>query len=98
MKKIKTLLVDDDYLVLQDLENLIDWGSLGFQLIGRATSGKKALEIACCQEPELIITDISMPAMDGFDFVETFNVLLSFLMQASLMPSVLWKPGYGITS
>ena len=73
MEKIKTLLVDDDYLVLQDLENLIDWGSMGFQLIGRATSGKKALEIACCQEPELIITDISMPAMDGFDFVETLK-------------------------
>lgn len=73
MKKIKTLLVDDDYLVLQDLENLINWSSLGFQLIGTATNGKKALEIASSQEPELIISDISMPVMDGFDFVETLK-------------------------
>ena len=71
MKTIKTLLVDDDYLVIQDLKNLVDWNKLGFQITGTATNGKTALALATKQKPELIITDISMPVMDGFDFIET---------------------------
>ena len=41
MKKIKTLLVDDDYLVLQDLKEMVDWNALGFSLIEGAANGKK---------------------------------------------------------
>ena len=53
MKKIKTLLVDDDYLVLQDLKEMVDWNALGFSLIEGAANGKKALEQigrASCRE------------------------------------------------
>lgn len=71
MKYITTLLVDDDYLVLQDLQKLVDWNSLGFQIIGTAANGKTALSLTQKKQPELIITDISMPVMDGFDFIET---------------------------
>ena len=39
MKKIKTLLVDDDYLVLQDLKEMVDWNALGFSLIEGAANG-----------------------------------------------------------
>lgn len=73
MQKIKTLLVDDDYLVIQDLKNLVNWNELGFEIIGSATNGKTALEAAVSRHPELIITDISMPVMDGFDFIETLK-------------------------
>lgn len=71
MHLITTLLVDDDYLVLKDLKKMLDWNALGFEIIGTATNGKKALTITQKEHPELIITDISMPIMDGFDFVET---------------------------
>lgn len=72
MKKIRILLVDDDYLVIQDLKKMIDWNGLGFVLI-EAANGKKALELARKERPDLIISDISMPVMDGFDFVETIK-------------------------
>lgn len=104
MKTIKTLLVDDDYLVIQDLKNLVDWNKLGFQITGTATNGKTALALATKQKPELIITDISMPVMDGFDFIETvkkiFQILILFLFlptPALLMRSVLWKMEFEIT-
>lgn len=73
MRKIKTLLVDDDYLVLQDLKKMVDWNALGFSLTEAAANGKKALELARKEKPDLIVSDISMPVMDGFDFVETLK-------------------------
>ena len=69
MKKIKTLLVDDDSLVLQDLKKIVDWNAMGFQLTDTAANGKSALEIAEKEMPDLIVSDISMPVMDGFDFI-----------------------------
>lgn len=71
MKYITTLLADDDYLVLQDLKALVDWKALGFQIAGTASNGRRALSLAQKLKPQLIITDISMPVMDGFDFIET---------------------------
>ena len=70
MKKIKTLLVDDDYLVLQDLKKMVEWEALGFQIIDTAANGKQAQEQAEKNMPDLIVSDISMPVMDGFDFIE----------------------------
>lgn len=75
MRKIKTLLVDDDYLVLQDLEKMVEWDSLGFQIIDTAANGKRALEISQKNIPDLIVSDISMPVMDGFDFIEELKAL-----------------------
>ena len=43
MKTIKTLLVDDDYLVIQDLKKSVDWNKLGFQITGTATNGKNSI-------------------------------------------------------
>ncbi len=76
MKYITTLLVDDDYLVLQDLKKLVDWNDLGFQIIGAASNGKTALRAAQKLRPDLVITDISMPVMDGFDFIEEIRRFL----------------------
>ena len=70
MKKIKTLLVDDDYLVLQDLKKMVEWEALGFQIIDTVANGKQAQEQAEKNMPDLIVSDISMPVMDGFDFIE----------------------------
>ena len=73
MSLIKTILVDDDYLVLKDLRSMIDWKALGFSIEGTASTGKAALRLASDCKPSLVITDISMPVMDGFDFTETLR-------------------------
>lgn len=66
---IKTLLVDDDFLVRMFLKQLIDWESQGFTLVGDACNGNEALELIDRFAPELIITDLSMPVMDGIELI-----------------------------
>ena len=67
---IKTLIVDDDFLVRMFLKQLIDWESQGFTLVGDACGGEEALELIDRFSPELIITDLSMPGMDGIELIE----------------------------
>lgn len=66
---IKTLIVDDDFLVRMFLRQVTDWEKAGFQLIGDARDGEEALQIAEQELPQLIITDISMPVMDGIALI-----------------------------
>ena len=67
---IETLIVDDEIYVRLGLVSMINWEELGFTIVGQATNGKMALEIAHQLSPQLIITDIRMPVMDGLAFVQ----------------------------
>lgn len=67
MHKYKVLLVDDEEEVIDVIEHKIDWDELGFDVIGQAHNGVKALEIAEKEQPDLVITDIKMPYMDGLE-------------------------------
>ena len=73
---IQTLLVDDDFLVRMFLKQLIDWEKHGFSLIGDACNGAEALELIDRFSPNLIITDLSMPVMDGIELIEKARALL----------------------
>lgn len=70
MTYIRVLLVDDDYLVLQDLKSIIHWESLGYKVVATARNGKSAMDAYKRFTPQVIICDISMPVMDGLDFIE----------------------------
>lgn len=61
----KLLLVDDEEEVRQGIVNKIEWEKYGFQLAGEAENGREALEIAEKVMPDVVITDIKMPFMDG---------------------------------
>lgn len=67
---IQVMLVDDEYLALEDLKTLIDWEALGFHISAAARSGRAALRLFDSQPVDLIITDISMPNMDGITLIE----------------------------
>ncbi|WP_219835728.1 response regulator [Paenibacillus sp. R14(2021)] len=62
---LNVLLVDDDLPMLSALKHLMDWTSFGFAICGEATNGKAAIEIAMARRPEIVVTDMSMPGMDG---------------------------------
>ncbi len=47
---------------------MVEWEALGFQIIDTVANGKQAQEQAEKNMPDLIVSDISMPVMDGFDF------------------------------
>lgn len=66
---IKVLLVDDDFLVRTFLSRITDWEKHGYTLVGAAQDGEEALHMVEEYRPDIIITDISMPVMDGIELI-----------------------------
>ena len=65
MEKYSVLLVDDEEDVIQIIMKKMDWESMGFQVAGYAHNGVEALEMAEELQPDVVMTDIKMPYMDG---------------------------------
>ena len=62
---IHVLMVDDEPLVRRGIVAGVDWAALGCEVVGEAQSGEEGLSLARRLKPDLIITDIRMPKMDG---------------------------------
>lgn len=65
MNLYTVLLVDDEEEVIQIIMKKLDWESMGFQIAGYARNGVEALEMAEELQPDVVMTDIKMPYMDG---------------------------------
>ena len=61
------LLVDDEEDVIRTIMKKIDWEKLGFSVIGYADNGVKAFEMVEEFQPDVVMTDIKMPYMDGLE-------------------------------
>lgn len=68
--KIKVLLVDDEKLERVLIRKGFPWEEKGFEIIGEASCGEDALEFVNYRKPDIVITDISMPRMDGLALAE----------------------------
>lgn len=66
----KLLLVDDESEVTEGLMIEIDWAGCGFTEVRTAGNGKEAMELFEKMEPDVLITDISMPYMNGLELSE----------------------------
>ncbi|WP_186580348.1 response regulator transcription factor [Aquibacillus kalidii] len=66
----KVMLVDDDYPALEFLSEMVEWDSLGLQLQSTHENGLSALENAQLDMPDILITDIGMPKMDGIQLTQ----------------------------
>ena len=69
----KCIIVDDEAIVRNDLKRLIDWEAAGFTIVGEASNGKDGIALFYSLQPELVITDIKMPIMDGLEMVKTLS-------------------------
>ena len=70
MKNYTLLLVDDEEEVLQVIMKKINWEELGFTIIGSADNGVKALEMVEKFQPDVVMTDINMPYMNGLELIQ----------------------------
>ncbi|MGN0360009.1 MAG: response regulator [Hominisplanchenecus sp.] len=61
----KVMLVDDEEAVRQAIARKLDWEAIGFEVIATAENGEEALELAEKLSPDVVMTDIMMPFMDG---------------------------------
>lgn len=69
-KMIRVLIVDDEKRERSLLRIGFDWEANGLAIIGEAGSGEEALEIAGVGKPEIVLTDINMPKMNGLQMAE----------------------------
>ena len=67
METYSVLLVDDEEEIRAGISRKIDWLSLGFDLVGQAENGADALDLAEQLQPDVVLTDIKMPFMDGLE-------------------------------
>lgn len=67
----KVMLVEDEVFVRQGLRNLIDWERLGYEVSEEADNGEEALSLIKRKKPEVVITDIRMPMLDGLGLIRT---------------------------
>jgi two-component system response regulator YesN len=61
----KVLLVEDEIVTREGIRDNVDWRSMGFEFCGEAPDGEIALPLIESTQPDVIITDIRMPFMDG---------------------------------
>jgi two-component system response regulator YesN len=61
------LIIDDEQVVREGISENIDWKGIGFELLGAAKDGREGLEAVSRLEPDVVITDICMPFVDGLE-------------------------------
>jgi len=72
---IKVIIADDEENVCQLIRGLIDWNSLGMEVVGVAHNGVEALDMIKALSPELMITDIRMPGYDGLEMIQRAKII-----------------------
>nr|WP_258567567.1 response regulator [Paenibacillus anseongense] len=63
-------MADDEPNILRNLQAVIPWAELEIDIVGTAKNGVDALELSRLHEPDLVMSDIRMPLMDGITFVQ----------------------------
>lgn len=66
----RIVLIDDEPLVLAGIASLIPWEEYECTIVGKATNGNSAMELILELNPDIVITDIRMPVMNGLELIE----------------------------
>lgn len=69
----KIVIVDDDFQVVEGMKRIIAQSGLDIACVGEALDGAEALEIVRKTRPDIVLTDINMPVMDGLEMIETLK-------------------------
>lgn len=69
----KLILVDDEEDVREGVVREIDWEAIGFEVIEKAENGREALEMVERLQPDVVVTDIQMPFMNGLQLAEAIR-------------------------
>ncbi|MCH3918713.1 MAG: response regulator [Spirochaetia bacterium] len=70
------VLVDDEVQVRSSIRSTTAWADYGFRIVGEAGNGIEALELIEEKQPDVVITDIRMPYMDGIELIRSIREVL----------------------
>ena len=75
MSMYSVLLVDDEEDVIRTMLKKVDWEGMGFRVMGYAHNGIEALDLAEAEAPDVVLTDIKMPYMDGLELAHNLKIM-----------------------
>ena len=67
---IKIFLVEDEVVIRNGIKHSIQWEREGYEFVGEASDGELAYPLILKEKPDILITDIKMPFMDGLELSE----------------------------
>lgn len=70
---LKLIIADDERMIRESISSLIDWNSLGIELIGTCSDGIEAYNMILDECPDIVLTDIRMPGISGLELVERIS-------------------------
>ncbi|MBR4169518.1 MAG: response regulator, partial [Lachnospiraceae bacterium] len=76
MNLYKVMLVDDEADAREAIAKCVDWNAIGYQVVAEAENGEDALEKAEQYAPDVVLTDIQMPFMDGLTFCRKLKSIM----------------------
>lgn len=72
----KLLIVEDEAHEREGLVGFLDWQSMGIEIVGAASDGEEGLSMARAQLPDIVISDVRMPHIDGIEMISRMRVFL----------------------
>lgn len=66
----RLVVIDDEYIVVQGIKALISRLKLDYEVVGAAYDGIQGLEVIRSEKPDVVITDIRIPGLDGLSVIE----------------------------
>ncbi|MEI3609777.1 response regulator transcription factor [Pseudogracilibacillus sp. SO10305] len=70
---LRMMIVEDERWMRKGLEKMLDWGDLNIKHVASASNGQEALELLHSCKPDIIITDVKMPRIDGFGMLDKIS-------------------------
>lgn len=71
---LRVLIVEDEEIIRRGLLCMIDWAGMGCRIVGDAADGREGLALMRTEHPDVVLTDIRMPRMDGLEMAEAARV------------------------
>lgn len=75
MRRVRVLIVDDEFFVCQLIYHLMDWEKYHAEVVGMIDNGEEALDMILKECPDIIISDIRMPGLNGIELVQAVKNL-----------------------
>ncbi|NLP35431.1 MAG: response regulator [Clostridiales bacterium] len=69
----KVVIIDDEPIIVEGISRMLPWGDYDCRIVATANDGLEGLDIIRQQHPHIVITDISMPDLDGLTMIAALN-------------------------